>query len=1101
VSLRDPKAYMFDTSMCRRRSKESVLKRLSTKQEGASTTEPIDGFFVSSTVLIEAVRKFPKDVTNVLLCYGADVYGKDEDGRTAVHHAAIRSDTKILSLLLSWSTESLDAVDRHGCTALAYATLEALKEPFSPCPNVDTLLDFGANPQAGGTLELAVRHNRLPLVLPMLHCATSSLQAATMTSKGKNNGRSVYRKGELVWVRFGGMRGSWQIATVDGVDGPMLNVILGENQMAETEQSRLCNAVKNVHQSWVCRVNRDSDAPFSAKKLLMEHFIDEQMSFGSRAELLRQRKGAEGLLLPLLKTSNPAVKSVLSTELKVGALVGEFVEESLLLQVGTVTAAHPNGLYNVQLTRGELRQQVGRTQLRPLRKELQLVSSKACKFRLEPALVHACVCPVDFGSYENMEMLRALSEAGSPIDGKNAKGKTPLELARPGSEQQKYLREMTKKPRGGRKESSEALRGKRGPPSLDGITLEKDARDALHDLHEQGAGVTERVVPEVNEVCELDSDGICVLMDGEEDYFDVALTKVDVNHDRWGKYVFYKMQVVEDPVQMLFVLLTNWGRIGEYGKLQQTPFSSQEECVKEFEKIFKSKTGNLWADRDSFVKKPKKYSLVQTRKSRVKDPEKLLTAAVENQTKPCSLDSSLEETLRFLLRPDKLMSYARLYGLDQSQLPLGELSLDTLDQAEAVLQEVKSNLEEPDSQDINEFRAKLEGVAELTNRFYELLPSRDQIVKSFKNDRTGFNKAVKLVCLLRDLSVTKQLLLGGLRRQEQFNPVDYAYKALQMRMEPLCLDSEERICVQRYIDSTCTVPHVVVNQIYSLDNGQAMNKDVGNKQLLFHGSKNENVLGILKQGLRVAPPEASRTGFAYGKGIYFSDQLDKACNYVSCLDSQKDTQPRAYVFVAEVALGTPYVTFSSEYMEKPRGRTNSTHAPGVAAPDPEMCVTLDNTGAGVPLGPVRKSIHSGPQYQWGHLASEHSYEIERVRMNPSTKFPAKVRFNSGFYKPEVRLVNGPFSDEGLYNRYAVASDNEMEENEESEESKEQEKSGDDEPDMYAFMKKHTNFDILRGCPLETWAEHSEFIVYDTEQVHLKYMIELTSEDWLKSTLK
>lgn len=32
--------------------------------------------------------------------------------------------------------------------------------------------------------------------------------------------------------------------------------------------------------------------------------------------------------------------------------------------------------------------------------------------------------------------------------------------------------------------------------------------------------------------------------------------------------------------------------------------------------------------------------------------------------------------------------------------------------------------------------------------------------------------------------------------------------------------------------------------------------DIGNRYLLWHGSRNSNYIGILSQGLRIAPPEA-----------------------------------------------------------------------------------------------------------------------------------------------------------------------------------------------------------------------------------------------------
>lgn len=39
----------------------------------------------------------------------------------------------------------------------------------------------------------------------------------------------------------------------------------------------------------------------------------------------------------------------------------------------------------------------------------------------------------------------------------------------------------------------------------------------------------------------------------------------------------------------------------------------------------------------------------------------------------------------------------------------------------------------------------------------------------------------------------------------------------------------------------------------------------GNHRLLWHGTKTANMIGILQQGLRIAPPEASRSGWSLGK--------------------------------------------------------------------------------------------------------------------------------------------------------------------------------------------------------------------------------------------
>ena len=52
-------------------------------------------------------------------------------------------------------------------------------------------------------------------------------------------------------------------------------------------------------------------------------------------------------------------------------------------------------------------------------------------------------------------------------------------------------------------------------------------------------------------------------------------------------------------------------------------------------------------------------------------------------------------------------------------------------------------------------------------------------------------------------------------------------------------------------------------------------KDVGNRQLLWHGSRMTNWVGILSQGLRIAPPEAPMTGYMVRESVCLSAILVK----------------------------------------------------------------------------------------------------------------------------------------------------------------------------------------------------------------------------------
>ena len=104
---------------------------------------------------------------------------------------------------------------------------------------------------------------------------------------------------------------------------------------------------------------------------------------------------------------------------------------------------------------------------------------------------------------------------------------------------------------------------------------------------------------------------------------------------------------------------------------------------------------------------------------------------------------------------------------------------------------------------------------------------------------------------------------------------------------------------------------------------------LGNRKLLWHGSRVTNFAGILSQGLRIAPPEAPsvrsqsgnkswvteviqsrsleaqrpcfflQTGYMFGKGVYFADMVSKSANY--CGTTKEDDI--GLLLLCDVALG------------------------------------------------------------------------------------------------------------------------------------------------------------------------------------------------------
>ena len=65
----------------------------------------------------------------------------------------------------------------------------------------------------------------------------------------------------------------------------------------------------------------------------------------------------------------------------------------------------------------------------------------------------------------------------------------------------------------------------------------------------------------------------------------------------------------------------------------------------------------------------------------------------------------------------------------------------------------------------------------------------------------------------------------------------------------------------------------------------------------------ENIIGILSQGLKIAPVEAKYTGSAYGHGIYLSDSFNYSLPY--CYSGNRiNYKDKVFMLLVEVAVGS-----------------------------------------------------------------------------------------------------------------------------------------------------------------------------------------------------
>ena len=187
----------------------------------------------------------------------------------------------------------------------------------------------------------------------------------------------------------------------------------------------------------------------------------------------------------------------------------------------------------------------------------------------------------------------------------------------------------------------------------------------------------------------------------------------------------------------------------------------------------------------------------------------------------------------------------------------------------------------------------------------------------------------------------------------------------------------------QYLENTHAETHteysLKIREIFEIqresENGREKNFNGHKRMLLWHGSRLTNFVGILSQGLRIAPPEAPVTGYMFGKGVYFADMVSKSANY--CNTNRRN--PIGMLLLCEVMIGNEkHLTSADESADRyiDHDKFHSTKGLGMTAPDPKDYVELDD-GVIVPLGrPVKQLVDNSSLLYNEYIV----YRPEQIKM-------------------------------------------------------------------------------------------------------------------------
>jgi len=403
------------------------------------------------------------------------------------------------------------------------------------------------------------------------------------------------------------------------------------------------------------------------------------------------------------------------------------------------------------------------------------------------------------------------------------------------------------------------------------------------------------------------------------DPFNVTLNQTDVSYGVKGHNKFYMIQVLRAGGR--FFLWTKWGRVGASSPATNLqPCTSLQDAQTEFRKKFRSKTKNDWENRDNFTPIEGKYQLVEVQSQaaqlekcvQLENKRRALMRTAENF--PMKAPAEVAELMRFVWDFDRMSRTLQEMNLDVEKCPLGQLSKSQLQKGYLILRKIQKELEHGNRES---------HLIALSNDFYTCIPQNFGMKRPpLISHLLRLKEKVSLLDALSELEVANSLSFRSLHLLEQNHPVDVHYSELKCSLEAADLDLVARL--QTWVSNTTSPVHnmvITVNRAFTVNRqGEAARfwpfQCLPNRKLLWHGSRATNFVGILSQGLRVAPKEAPAHGYMFGKGLYFADIVSKAANY--CCASR--FSPEALLLLCEVALGNMHqVTKAKSYKRPPVG--------------------------------------------------------------------------------------------------------------------------------------------------------------------------------------
>ncbi|KAG0042928.1 Poly [ADP-ribose] polymerase 2 [Gryganskiella cystojenkinii] len=449
-------------------------------------------------------------------------------------------------------------------------------------------------------------------------------------------------------------------------------------------------------------------------------------------------------------------------------------------------------------------------------------------------------------------------------------------------------------------------------------------------------------------------------------------TNIGANNNK-----FYMIQLLHNKAMNSYAVFCRWGRVGANGQISEDFSQSLDGAKAIFERKYKDKTRGNWADRDNFVKIHGKYHLLppddgdsddEDEDDDTKKKAKAIKKEDETPIPDSKLDTKVQDLMKLIFNQTMMTNQMKELDYDADKMPLGKLAKATILSGYQVLKKIGEAL--------SRTPINMRELTELSSDFYTVIPHNfGRHTPPVIRDAPTLKKKLEMLEALGEIEIAQKLMKENKKLDEALtvNPLDQQFASLNLNaLEPLDRNSERFKLIEQFTKNSHGSTHqqynLVIDEVFDLDRQGEQDRfdnsgfsKFHNRRLLWHGSRLTNYVGILSQGLRIAPPEAPVTGYMFDKGAYFADCVSKSANY--CFTSPGSNT--GLMLLCEVALGDMFEIEQSDYYAKTNSEAagkHSTKGLGLSYPNESGDVTIDNN-VRVQAGTLKTEQKNGMGYR------------------------------------------------------------------------------------------------------------------------------------------